>query len=70
VVDHTGRTDAAAGAGAPGFQSLLRYFADGECWVKVSGVHRLSRRTPDYGYARPFHEALVGANAERLVMGQ
>ena len=69
VVDHMGRTDAAAGTGTAGFQSLLRYLADGECWVKVSGVHRLSRRAPDYDDARPFHEALVSANAERLVWG-
>jgi len=69
VVDHMGRTDAAAGIGASGFQSLLRYVGNGECWVKVSGAHRLSQRAPDYEDARPFHEALVRANPERLVWG-
>jgi predicted TIM-barrel fold metal-dependent hydrolase len=69
VVDHMGRSDATAGTGTPGFQSLLRYLAGGECWVKVSGAHRLSQRAPDYDDARPFHEALVRANAERLVWG-
>jgi predicted TIM-barrel fold metal-dependent hydrolase len=69
VVDHMGRTDATAGTGTPGFQSLLRCLGSGECWVKLSGAHRVSQRAPDYEDARPFHEALVRANPERLVWG-
>jgi predicted TIM-barrel fold metal-dependent hydrolase len=69
VIDHMGRTDARAGIATPGFQSLLRLVGDGGCWVKVSGAHRLSTRAPDYPDARPFHEALVRANPERLVWG-
>jgi predicted TIM-barrel fold metal-dependent hydrolase len=69
AIDHMGRTDARAGTATPGFQSLLRLLGDGGCWVKVSGAHRLSRRAPDYDDARPFHEALVRANPDRLVWG-
>jgi predicted TIM-barrel fold metal-dependent hydrolase len=69
VVDHMGRTDATAGTATPGFQGLLRYVGSGECWVKVSGAHRLSQQAPDYEDARPFHEALVRANPERLLWG-
>jgi predicted TIM-barrel fold metal-dependent hydrolase len=69
VIDHMGRTDARAGTAAPGFQNLLRLVGDGGCWVKVSGAHRLSQSAPDYPDARPFHEALVRANPERLVWG-
>lgn len=69
VIDHMGRTDAAAGINTPGFQALLRFVGDGGCWVKVSGAHRLSRQAPHYDDARPFHEALVRANPERLVWG-
>jgi predicted TIM-barrel fold metal-dependent hydrolase len=69
VIDHMGRTDARAGTATPGFQSLLRLVGDGGCWVKVSGAHRLSRSAPDYPDARPFHEALVRANPDRLVWG-
>jgi predicted TIM-barrel fold metal-dependent hydrolase len=69
VIDHMGRTEASAGTSAPGFQRLLRLVADGGCWVKLSGAHRISRKTPDYPDARPFLEALVRANPDRLVWG-
>lgn len=69
VIDHMGRTDARAGTGSPGFQSLLRLVGEGKAWVKLSGAHRLSLDAPDYPDARPFHEALVRANPERLVWG-
>jgi predicted TIM-barrel fold metal-dependent hydrolase len=69
VIDHMGRTDARAGTQTDGFQSLLRAVGEGWCWSKLSGAHRLSRNAPDYPDARPFHEALVRANPERLVWG-
>jgi predicted TIM-barrel fold metal-dependent hydrolase len=69
VIDHMGRTDARAGTGTPGFQSLLRLVGEGGCWVKMSGAHRLSTRAPDYPDARPFHEALVRANPDQLIWG-
>jgi predicted TIM-barrel fold metal-dependent hydrolase len=69
LIDHMGRTDARAGTGTPGFQSLLRLVGEGGCWVKVSGAHRLSNNAPHYPEARPFHEALVRANPEQLVWG-
>ena len=69
LIDHMGRTDARAGTGTSGFQSLLRYVGDGRGWVKVSGAHRLSTNAPDYPEARPFHEALVRANPDSIVWG-
>jgi predicted TIM-barrel fold metal-dependent hydrolase len=69
MIDHMGRTDARAGTATEGFQSLLRALSEGWCWAKLSGAHRLSRDAPDYPDARPFHEALVRANPERLVWG-
>ena len=69
VIDHMGRTDARAGTGTPGFQSLLRLLGEGGCWVKVSGAHRLSNSAPDYPEARAFHKALVAANPDQLVWG-
>jgi predicted TIM-barrel fold metal-dependent hydrolase len=69
VIDHMGRTDARAGTGSAGFQSLVRLVGEGKAWVKLSGAHRLSLDAPDYPDAKPFHEALVRANPERLVWG-
>jgi 2-pyrone-4,6-dicarboxylate lactonase len=69
VIDHMGRSDARAGVATAGFQSLLRLVGEGGCWVKLSGVHRISRNPPDYPDARPFCEALVDANPERLIWG-
>jgi predicted TIM-barrel fold metal-dependent hydrolase len=57
------------GTSTEGFQSLLRAVGDGWCWAKLSGAHRISHNAPDYPDARPFHEALVRANPERLVWG-
>jgi 2-pyrone-4,6-dicarboxylate lactonase len=69
VVDHTLNIDADRGVGDKAFQTLLRLLGDSVCWVKVSGAYRLSKRFPDYPDARPFHEALVRTNPERLVWG-
>jgi predicted TIM-barrel fold metal-dependent hydrolase len=69
VIDHMGRTDARVGTATKGFQSLLRAVGEGWCWAKLSGAHRISQKAPDYPDARPFHEALVAANPERLVWG-
>ena len=69
VIDHMGRTDARAGTATEGFQSLLRAVGDGWCWAKLSGAYRISQDAPDYSNARPFHEALLRANPERLVWG-
>ena len=54
VIDHMGRTDARAGTGTEGFQSLLRAVGEGWCWAKLSGAHRISQNAPDYPDARPF----------------
>ena len=69
VIDHMGRTDARAGTNTPGFQALLRLLGENGCWVKLSGAHRLCDAWPDYAPARPFHEALVQANPDRVVWG-
>ena len=46
VIDHMGRTDARAGTGTEGFQSLLRAVGEGWCWAKLSGAHRISQNAP------------------------
>lgn len=69
VLDHFGSTRAAEGTGAPGFEALRRFLAEGRIWVKLSAVYRISERFPDYEDARALHEALVAANPDQLLWG-
>ncbi len=69
VVDHMGRMEYRHGTQHPGFQALLRGVGDGRLWAKLSGTYRLGASAPDYAEAKPFHDALVAANARNLVWG-
>ncbi|MBI3703422.1 MAG: amidohydrolase family protein [Rhizobiales bacterium] len=69
IVDHMLMVPAAKGVNEPNFQALLRLVGEGAVHVKVSAAYRLSDKFPDYPDARPFHDALVAANPERLVWG-
>jgi predicted TIM-barrel fold metal-dependent hydrolase len=48
---------------------LLRLVGEGHVHVKLSAPYRISTQYPDYADARPFHDALVRANPERLMWG-
>jgi predicted TIM-barrel fold metal-dependent hydrolase len=69
IVDHLGMVPAGQGVGDPNFQALLTLVGDGHAYVKLSAVYRLSDQFPDYADARPFHNALIRANPERLLWG-
>jgi 2-pyrone-4,6-dicarboxylate lactonase len=69
VVDHMGRMEHHHGVNHPGFQALLRGVGAGKFWAKLSGTYRLGATAPDYREAKPFHDALVGANPRNLVWG-
>jgi len=68
VIDHMGSFEVDLGVTAPAFQALLAVLRDGAIWVKLS-LCRNSRLFPDYDDLRPFHDALVEANPDRLVWG-
>jgi 2-pyrone-4,6-dicarboxylate lactonase len=69
VVDHMLHIAAARGVGDANFQALLKLAGEGHAHVKVSAPYRLSGQFPDYLDARPFHDALIRANPERLIWG-
>jgi predicted TIM-barrel fold metal-dependent hydrolase len=69
VVDHMLNIPAERGVNDPCFQALLRLVGEGHAHAKLSAPYRLSARFPDYPNARPFHDALVRANPERLLWG-
>ena len=69
VFDHFGGAEAARGVSQPGFGDLLELVRSGKAYVKISGAYRASGRAPDYADVVPLAQALIAANAERLVWG-
>lgn len=69
IVDHMLNIPAERGAGDANFQALLKLVGEGHVHVKLSAAYRLSEQFPDYADAKPFHDALVRANPERLMWG-
>jgi 2-pyrone-4,6-dicarboxylate lactonase len=68
AIDHMGWLETALGVTAPGFQTLVSLLAEGRIWVKLSAC-RNSKLLPDYPDLRPFHDALIKANPDRLLWG-
>ncbi|MGY2844807.1 putative TIM-barrel fold metal-dependent hydrolase [Bradyrhizobium sp. USDA 4501] len=69
VFDHFGGAEAALGTDQPGFADLLALVKSGKAYVKISGAYRASKLAPDYADATPLAQALIAANAERIVWG-
>jgi predicted TIM-barrel fold metal-dependent hydrolase len=69
VFDHFGGARADRGTGQPGFADLLELVRTGKAYVKISGAYRASKLAPDYGDAAPLAQALIAANADRIVWG-
>ena len=68
VFEHMGMLDPDAGLRHEHFQTLLSLVREGRAWVKLS-VCRCSAEAPDYDNLRPFVDALVDANPDRLLWG-
>jgi 2-pyrone-4,6-dicarboxylate lactonase len=69
VIDHMGRVPAAGGLSQSPFLTLLDFVRRGKCWVKVSGVDRISATGAPYADAVPFAHTLMSANPDRCVWG-
>ena len=67
---HMGMFLARDGVAQPGFQRLLELLRHGEgrCWVKLTGVYRMSQ-APDFADAAPMARALADAASDRLIWG-
>ena len=68
VFDHFGGAQAALGVDQPGFKDLVALLQSGKAYVKVSGAYRASTR-PDYADVKPLAQALIAANADRIIWG-
>ena len=69
VFDHFGGAQAALGVGQPGFSDLVELVKSGKAHVKISGAYRASKLGPDFADATPLAQALISANADRIVWG-
>lgn len=69
VIDHMGLFPATQGVEQPGFQELLKLIGEGQCWVKLTGVYRMSSDIPKFRDAAPFAEALIAAAPDRILWG-
>jgi predicted TIM-barrel fold metal-dependent hydrolase len=67
VIDHMGGFDAATGVDDAGFRCLLELLATGRIWVKLCAYRNLLQA--DFELGKPFHDAMLRANPERLLWG-
>jgi predicted TIM-barrel fold metal-dependent hydrolase len=69
VFDHFGGAQASLGLAQPGFADLVALVRSGKVYVKISGAYRCSTQAPDYADIAPFAQALIAANADRVLWG-
>jgi 2-pyrone-4,6-dicarboxylate lactonase len=67
---HMGMFLAREGTQQPGFQKLIGLLRTGEgrCWIKLTGVYRMSV-TPRFADAAPLARALIEAAPDRIIWG-
>lgn len=68
VLDHMAGLQIARGLDDPSFKAILDALREGWLWVKLV-LCRCSQDFPDYADARPFHDALIAANPDRVIWG-
>jgi predicted TIM-barrel fold metal-dependent hydrolase len=70
TVAHMGMFLAKDGVQQPGFREFLDFVRNGEgrCWVKLTGVYRMST-TPGFTDAAPHARALIEAAPDRIIWG-
>jgi len=70
IIDHMGRVKAADGLGQRPFQSLLDLYRNNPlAWIKICGAERVSAGKRPFRDAVPFAQALVAADATRILWG-
>ena len=69
VFDHFGGAKAELGPQQPGFADLVEVVRSGQAYVKISAAYRVAQQAPDYADVVPLAQALIAANADRIVWG-
>lgn len=69
VVDHFGHHPSGPLLAAAGFKDLLALMQEGVAWVKLSAPYRVGAQGAEWSAVRPLVDALLHANAHRVVWG-
>jgi predicted TIM-barrel fold metal-dependent hydrolase len=69
VFDHLGRIDPSRGPNQPAVERLLEFVADGNCWVKIAAVDKLSRQPYPFPDVVEIVSKLVDAAPDRVIWG-
>jgi predicted TIM-barrel fold metal-dependent hydrolase len=70
VIDHLALIrPTEGGTTQPAFQTLLRLFQTGRCWVKLSGAYRISAQQPPYRDVIPLVASLLAIRTDRILWG-
>ena len=69
VLGHLGYMKTSLGLDNPGFQALLRLMQAGRAWVKLTGPYRISGGPMPHADTVPYANALIKANADRVIWG-
>jgi 2-pyrone-4,6-dicarboxylate lactonase len=69
VFDHLGRIDPSRGPNQPAVQRLLEFLEDGNCWVKIAAVDKLSRQPYPFCDVAEIASKLVDAAPDRVIWG-
>ena len=69
VFDHLGVVDVTSGPNNADFQTVLQLVRDGIACVKLTAFRNSRSGDANYADVRPFHDALIAANAQQLLWG-
>lgn len=69
VFDHLGRIDPSRGSDQPAVQRLLEFLANGNCWVKIAAVDKLSKQPYPFRDVAEIANKFVDAAVDRVIWG-
>ena len=69
LIDHIARVRREEGLASGGFQTLLQLLGGGNCWVKISGQHRMSTQGYPWADMRSLVRGVVDARPDRVLWG-
>lgn len=68
VIDHMGRFDIGQGIGGASFRNVCRLLESGKVWIKLTAYRNVVHHDALHE-VKPFHDALIRINPERLLWG-